>query len=180
MFRPIPEAVLFRKIPHRLVASVLLLGALACTALLLMSLERENFLLVILISAISVAAVIMFSYYDSTKRTLEEVKSLARNILESIPTGVLTVNRNGVVTAVNPAAEAVLKRRAAELLGHYYESAFASGEIIRQVLDGALRSHRHMTEKDVPYEGINGRLQTIRVSTVELREDDGQPAGVFL
>jgi PAS domain S-box-containing protein len=180
MFRPIPEAVLFRKIPHRLVASVLLLGALACTALLLMSLERENFLLVILISAISVAAVIMFSYYDSTKRTLEEVKSLARNILESIPTGVLTVNRNGVVTAVNPAAEAVLKRRAAELLGHYYESAFASGEIIRQVLDGALRSHRHMTEKDVPYEGINGRLQTIRVSTVELREDDGQPAGVLL
>jgi PAS domain S-box-containing protein len=180
MFRPIPEAVLFRKIPHRLIASVLLLAALACIALLLMSLEREKLFLIILISAISVATVVTFLYYDNTKRTLEEVKSLARNILESIPTGVLTVNRNGIVTAVNPTAEGVLKRRAADLLGHSYESVFAGGEIIREVLDGALKSHRHMREKDVPYEGINGRLQTIRVSTVELKEDDGQPAGVLL
>src|SRR5688500_18338456 len=135
MFRPIPESVLFRKIPHRLIASVLLLAALACIALLLMSLEREKLFLIILISAISVATVVTFLYYDNTKRTLEEVKSLARNILESIPTGVLTVNRNGIVTAVNPTAEGVLKRRAADLLGHSYESVFAGGEIIREVLD---------------------------------------------
>jgi signal transduction histidine kinase len=85
-----------------------------------------------------------------------------------------------VITAVNPTAEAVLKRPAAHLLGNSYEFAFANGEIIRGILDGALRNHRHISQKDVPYEGINGRRQTIRVSTVELTGDDGQPAGVLL
>ncbi|HKC92446.1 MAG TPA: ATP-binding protein [Nitrospira sp.] len=123
---------------------------------------------------------ISFLHYASTKRTLEEVKGLARNILQSIPTGILSVNRSGIITAVNPTAEAVLKRAAADLLGNSYESVFASGEIIREVLEGALKNHRHMSQKDLPYEGINGRLQTIRVSTVELTGDDGRPAGVLL
>jgi PAS domain S-box-containing protein len=108
------------------------------------------------------------------------VKRLARNILQSIPTGILTVSRNGVITAVNPAAEAVLKRSATGLLGKAYESTFTGGDIIREALDGALKHHRHVSQKDVPYEGINGRPQTIRVSTVELRGDDGRPAGVLL
>ena len=67
-------------------------------------------LLVFLVSAIGIAAVITFLHYDNTRSTLEEVKGLARNILESIPTGILTLNRSGVITAVNPTAEAVLKR----------------------------------------------------------------------
>ena len=49
-------------------------------------------LLVFLVSAIGIAAVITFLHHDSTRRTLEEVKGLARNILESIPTGILTLN----------------------------------------------------------------------------------------
>jgi len=137
-------------------------------------------LFLLLVSAISMAAMISFLHYASTKRTLEEVKGLARNILQSIPTGILSVNRSGIITAVNPTAEAVLKRAAADLLGNSYESVFASGEIIREVLEGALKNHRHMSQKDLPYEGINGRLQTIRVSTVELTGDDGRPAGVLL
>lgn len=210
MFRPIPETALFRRIPYRLIASVLLIVALVITVILLFSLEQGKFLLqglsqgkadsvelfpalwrsrrdlivvtllLFLVSAISIAAVITFLHYDSTKRTLEEVKGLARNILQSIPTGVLTVNRSGVITAVNPTAEAVLKRSAADLLGNSYESVFARGEMIRDVLDGALRTHRHVNQKDLPYEGGNRGLQTIRVSTVELKEDDGQPAGVLL
>ena len=180
MFRPIPKAVLFRTIPHWLVVSFVLFVAVSCVALALFSLEPGKLLLVVLISAISAGSLITFLHYDSTKRTLEEVKNLARSILQSIPTGVLTINRNGVVTAVNPTAEAVLKRRAGDLLGHSYESVFGNGEIIREVLDEALRNNKHMSQKDVPYGGINGRPQTIRVSTVELRGDDGRPAGVLL
>jgi PAS domain S-box-containing protein len=180
MFRPIPEAALFRRVPYRLVASVLLVVALLVTVLLLFSQEQSQLLLIFLVSAISIAAVTTFLHYDTTKRTLEEVKGLARNILRSIPTGVLTVNRSGVITAVNPTAEAVLKRSAADLLGNSYEAVFASGETIREVLGGALRSHRHVSQKDVPYEGRHRGPQTIRVSTVELKGDDGQPAGVLL
>ena len=188
MFRPIPEASLFGRIPYRLIASVLLIVALAVTVILLFSLEQRQShrdlmlftLLVFLVSAGGIAAVITFLHDDSTRNTLEEVKGLARNILQSIPTGVLTVNRSGVITAVNPTAEAVLKRSAADLLGNSYETVFAKGETIREVLDGALGDHRHVSQKDLPYEGGNRGLQTIRVSTVELKEDDGQPAGVLL
>src|SRR5689334_22187112 len=157
MFRPIPEAALFRRIPYRLIASLLLVIAFVVTVTLLLSLEQGQLLLVFLVGAISIAAVITFLHYHSTKRTLEEVKGLARNILQSIPTGILTVNRSGVITAVNPTAEAVLKRPAADLLGRSYESAFPSGETIREALHEALRKHRHVSLKDVPYEGPDGR-----------------------
>jgi len=210
MFRPIPEATLFRRIPYRLIASVLLILALVVSVILLFSLEQEKLLLqgftqgktvptelfpalwqsrsdlivvtllVFLVSGIGIAAVITFLHYDSTRSTLEEVKGLARNILQSIPTGILTLNRSGVLTAVNPMAEAVLKRPSAELLGHSYESVFSEGETIRSVLDGALRSHRHVSQQDLPYESQDRTPHTIRVSTAELTGDDGQPAGVIL
>ncbi|HJT20180.1 MAG TPA: ATP-binding protein [Nitrospira sp.] len=209
MFRPIPEPLLFRKIPHRLIACALLTVALVVIVVLLFSLEPGKILvqgfiddnapppeafpalwqfrrdlvlvmlLILLVGAVSIAAVITFLHHESTKRRLEEVKGLARNILQSIPTGVLTVNDNGVITAVNPSAEAVWKRSAADLLGKTYETVFSRSEPVRHVLDGALRSRRHAHEKDVLYESRDGSLHTIRVSTVELK-GDGQSAGVLL
>lgn len=210
MFRPVPTATFLRRIPYRLIASVVLILALVVSVILLFSLEQEKLLLqgltqgkvvpselfpalwrsrndlivvtllVFLVSAIGISAVITFIHYDSTRRTLEEVKGLARNILRSIPTGVLTTNRSGVITAVNPTAEAVLRRLAVDLLGNSYESVFAEGETIREVLDGALRAHRHVNQKDLSYESKDRSLHTIRVSTAELTGDDEEPAGVIL
>ena len=210
MFRPIPETTVFRRIPYRLIASVLVILALVVSGILLFSLEREKLflqsfsegkrnptellpalwqsrsdlvvvtLLVFLVSAIGIAAVITILHHDSTRRTLEDVKGLARNILQSIPTGVLTINRDGVITAVNPMAEAVLKRSVTELLGHSYESVFGEGDTIRGALDDALRSHEYLSRKDVPYETRDRMLQTIRVGTAQLTGDDRQAAGVIL
>src|SRR6478672_12064498 len=152
MFRPIPEAAFFRRAPFRLITSIMFLPAVGIIVILLVSLDvfaalsRRDLivfaLFLALSSALSIAAVISFLDDASTKRTLEEVKGLARNILQSIPTGILTVNRSGIVTAVNPTAEAVLKR--SDLLGNSYESVFAGGEIIREALDEALKNQRHM------------------------------------
>lgn len=210
MFRPTQESSLFGKLPLRLIASVLFALAAVVAVGLLLSLEHEKLILrgvtegkpvptelfpalwqsrrdlfvatvlLFLVSGIGIAAVITFLHYHSTRRTLEEVKGLARNILQSIPTGVLTTDRNGIITAVNPTAEAVLKRSAADLLGQAYETAFAEGETIRLVLDDALRRHRHVSQKDLPYESREGTARTIRVSTAELSGDDGEPAGVIL
>jgi PAS domain S-box-containing protein len=189
MFRPIPEASFLRRVPVRLIAAISFVLAVGFIVIVIFSMEafttlsrRDLIVLALslaLASTVSITAVISFSHFASTKRTLEEVKGLARNILQSIPTGILTVNRSGLITAVNPTAEAVLKRSTADLLGNSYESVFGSGEMIREVLDRALKSHRHLNQKDLSYEG-NGRLQTIRVSTVELTGDDGEPAGVLL
>jgi PAS domain S-box-containing protein len=209
MFRPTQET-LFRRIPYRLIASVLVILALVVSVILLFSLERDKLLLqgfaqgttvptelfpalwqarsdlivvtllVFLVGAIGVAAIITLLHYDSTKRTLEEVKGLARNILQSIPTGVLTVNPGGVITAANPTAEAVLKRSAADLLGNSYESVFAEGETIRSVLEGALKHHQHVSQEDLSYESQDRTSRTIRVTTAELLGDGAEPAGVIL
>lgn len=190
MFRPIPEAAFFRRIPLWLIASVPVILAAGFIGIwlfredLFTALSQRDLIVLTLFlalaSAVSLIAQVSFLHYASTKRTLEEVKGLARNILQSIPTGILTVNRSGIITAVNPTAETVLKRSASDLLGQSYESVFAGGEVIREVLDDALKNYHHISQKDFSHEGPHGRLQTIRVSTVELSGDRGKPAGVLL
>lgn len=190
--------------------SVLLIVALVATAILLVTLEHERLLLrgfadgntvptelfsalwqsrrdliavtvlLCLVSAIGIAAAITFLHSHNTRRTLEEVKGLARTILQSIPTGVLTINRDGIITAVNPTAEAVLKHSSTDLLGNDYQSVFSEGETIRHVLDEALRSHRHVSQQDMPYEGSDQMARMIRVSSAELAGDDGRLTGVIL
>ena len=210
MFRPIPETTFFRRISYRLIASVLLILALVLSVILVLSLEREKLLhrgsaessgastgtlytlwesrsdlivetlLVFIVSAIGIAALITFLHYDTARRTLEEVKGLARNILQSIPTGVLTINQGGIISAVNPAAEVVLNRASSELLGKAYDAVFPDADPIRQALDEAMRDHRHMSQKDFRSEYVNLTPRTIRVSTAELTGDDKRPAGVIL
>jgi PAS domain S-box-containing protein len=209
MFRPIPKVTLFRRIPYRLITSVILILALVVAVILFVSLEQGKLLLqgftqrqtlptelfqalwqsrhdlivitllVFLISLIGIAAVITFLHYDSTRRTLEEVKGLARNILESIPTGVLTINRNGQVTAVNPSAVATLKRSTEELLGQSYEQMFPQGDVIRIVLDAALHNDHHVDHHDTPYRA-GGEARTLRLTTANLTGDEGRPVGVIV
>jgi len=210
MFRPIPTTPGLGWIPFRLIAFVILLLALVLAAVLLFGLERQQLLLrdfsqgqpvptelfaalwqsrrdlilvtllVFLVGAVGIGTVITFVHYKSTRRTLEEVKGLARNILQSIPTGILTLSPSGVITAVNPTAEAVLKRSSLDLLGHAYESVFTEGDLMRVVLDSALRTHRHVNQEDLSYPGGDPAPRTIRVTTAELTGDDGQSGGIIL
>jgi signal transduction histidine kinase len=132
------------------------------------------------VSALSISAIITFLHNDTSKRTLEEVKGLARNILQSIPSGVLTTNCAGVITAENPMAEVVLKRSAGNLLGNSYTTEFHKGEIFRDVLDQALTTHEHVNQKDLSCQGEDNATRTIRVSTAELKGDDGKAAGILV
>ena len=209
MFRPLPKTNRGRLIPYRLIVPVVIILALVIAVTLLFSLERDKLLLqgfaqgqtgspeffsalwqsrqdlivntlfVFLISAIGIAGVITFISYDSTKRTLEEVKGLARNILASIPTGVITINSNGQITAINPSAVATLKRSTEELLGQSYEQIFPEGDMIRIVLDGALRDEQHVDLHDMPY-CAGDQTRTIRLTTADLTEDDGRSVGVMV
>lgn len=208
MFRPIPTSASFRHIPYRLVISAILILALVVSVVLLVSLERDKLqlqgltggqtvpaelfqalwqsrhdvivvsLLLFLVTAVGVAALITFLYYDSAKRTLEEVKGLARNILDSIPTGVLTINRHGQITAVNPSAVATLRRSSEELLGQSYDRMFPDGDPIRVSLDEALHGHRHVDHHDILYRA-GDQLRTIRLSTADLTENAGRSVGVI-
>ncbi|MCA1957630.1 MAG: PAS domain-containing protein [Nitrospira sp.] len=210
MFRPVPPATVWRKIPSRSIAIVVFILALVVSVMLLFTLEREKLLveglmqggtlptevplalwrsrrdvmlvagLVFLVSAIAIGAIITFLYYDSARRTLEEVKGLARNILRSIPAGILTVNHSGIITAVNPAAEQILGRPSSDLLGHRYDIVFAEGDPVRLILDEAVKESRHVGPKDVFYERGDQPARIVRMNTTELSGDDDKPVGVLL
>jgi PAS domain S-box-containing protein len=210
MFRPAPHTAVLYGVPIRLIASILFILALMVSVLLIFGLEHEKAVLegltegktipseifpalwqsrrdfivltglLFLVSAVATAAVATSLHYQSTRRTLEEVKGLARNILQSIPTGILTVNGIGMITAVNPAAELILRRSSAELLGKTYESAFVEQDAFRVALASALRARQYVDHHDLPREDGKGARRTIRLSTAELPGDDDGPAGAIL
>ena len=210
MFRPSPQPSLFHRIPYPIIALALALLAMVVAVVSLANLEKDHLILqgilknnalptelfdalwqsrrdlitftflVALISVFGIVAFLAYLHYDNTRSKLEEVKGLARNILQNIPSGVLTVDRSGIITAINPRAEVVLRRTGAELLGNSYETIFSKGETIRAVLDGALRTDQHVSLQDLHYQSVDGSERTIRVSTSELAADDGEPVGVIL
>ena len=137
-------------------------------------------LLLFLIGGGGIATVVSYLNYANTRQTLEEVKGLARNILKSIPTGILTVSGEGIVTAANPSAEAILHKSVSSMLGQPYQAIFGEGDPIHLFLRETLRHGVSGERKDITFETKTGILQTIRVTSARLVGDDGQPAGLLV
>jgi nitrogen fixation/metabolism regulation signal transduction histidine kinase len=72
---------------------------------------------VLILAAVGILFLTTFLNYRAITHTFERVKSLMRNVLQSIPTGVLTFDSRGVVTSLNNAAERLLGLRASAVVG---------------------------------------------------------------
>ena len=211
MFRPNPEHGPFYFIPLRLIISVLIILALAVSVILMFSLEHERVVvqgltsghdiptnlfpalwqsrrdlitiavLLFLLSGTGIASIVTYQHYQGTRRTLEAVKGLARNVLHNLPTGIISTNRSGIITAVNPKAESIVGYPAARLLGSNYEDIFPEGDTIRSLLQDSLRHDTHIKEQDFVYQNRSTEhAVTIRISTVALTGDDGGTEGMIL
>lgn len=209
MFRPRPETPLFKSILLRQIVAILFILAVVVGILLIYNLEHQSFvvaglaedfsppsdiqaavgqarqdliaitLLLFLVGGVGITAVITYWHYANTKEDLEEVKGLARHILENIPTGVLTVNEEGVITTVNPTAETMLERPASTLLGKHYGRVFGMGHPIQMILAQILHHGGSIHAKEITLNSQRGEARTIRVSNVDLTGDDGKPAGMI-
>jgi PAS domain S-box-containing protein len=211
MFRPSPEQTLFGQIPVRLILSIILIFAVALTLILILGIEREKnvveglvkvqelsqqelltflqsrkdlifvTIILFLVSGIGISVVVTTQSYHATRKTLEQVKSLARSILYSLPTGVLTIDRRGSVTAVNPFAEKILKVPAGEILGKPFMAIFPEQDPIRDILQSAFERGNHVKDQDIAYPvGCSESPATVRLSTSELKDIDQASAGVVM
>jgi two-component system sensor histidine kinase PilS (NtrC family) len=71
---------------------------------------------------------------DANRLNLAELRALNQNVVESIPSGLITLSPSGLVTFANPASEQILMRKAEELVGcHISELGFFSEEEWRAV-----------------------------------------------
>src|SRR5229473_7157231 len=129
MFRPAPSSAFWRALPLRLVLSIVgllalvlatgvLVGARYAAALLetavspavRIRLTNQGILLasLFLLPALGVLAFMNFQSYIAVTRRFERSKTLMRNILDTIPTGVLTTDSHAILTSFNRAAERLL------------------------------------------------------------------------
>src|SRR6266851_34261 len=129
MFRPAPSSAFWRALPLRLVLSIVgllalvlatgvLVGARYAAALLetavspavRIRLTNQGILLasLFLLPALGVLAFMTFQSYLAVTRRFERSKTLMRNILDTIPTGVLTTDSHAILTSFNRAAERLL------------------------------------------------------------------------
>ena len=165
MFRESREPTLLGSIPVRHVLLVVLLLGLAVTAVLVLSLEREKAAIeqpaagqgagaraplirarsdvirtsgiLFGLAVIGVTAVIAYHNYRSVGRVLERTKSHARNILQSIASGVLTLDDRGRITSANAAAYRILGLTPRAALWRPYDEAFRFQPEIREMMRGA-------------------------------------------
>jgi two-component system sensor histidine kinase PilS (NtrC family) len=71
---------------------------------------------------------------DVNRHNLAELRALNQNVVESIPSGLITLSPSGMVTFANPAAEQILRRDAEDLIGcHVSELGFFSEDDWRVV-----------------------------------------------
>ena len=209
MFRSSPERTLLGHIPVRHVLLVVLLLGLSVTAVLVLSLEREKQAveqaapghgaavrsplarartdvirtsgILFGLAVVGVTAVIAYHNYRSVGQVLERTKSHARNILESIASGVLTLDARGRITSVNAAGYRILGLNPRHTLWRSYGEALGLQPEIRELLRMGVDDAGYVQDVELarPGDASAGAL-VIRVSTSALRDLRGETGGVVL
>jgi PAS domain S-box-containing protein len=152
MFRPNPEQTLFGPIPVRLILSILLVFVVVVSVALILGIEREKYLLAVffLLTVLGITVITTYQSYHTVRRTLESVKSLTRNILESIPTGVITVDSRGRITSINPAADKILLF-GSNVLGKQIRDILPVSTGLGHLLDEAFKEGRSFRDQTMTY-----------------------------
>lgn len=133
------------------------------------------------LGVIAVTAILTYHSYYSMIRAFEETKTLARHILKSIPTGVITLDQKGRLTSINPSAERLLGLEARSAVWRPYKEALRLEPWVVEILQGSLeeRVFAQEVELEIPAIGRRGPL-SLRLSTSDLKDEEGQPIGVIL
>jgi PAS domain S-box-containing protein len=131
---------------------------------------------------LAVIGIVMFTTYlkqQSIAQNFEQVKSLMRNILESIPTGVLTLDARGAVTSLNGAGERLLGLRAPTIRGRRIGDVLQGVPELTDWILAALAGDRLLTEQDFSLADA-GRQVKVRASASDLRGESGQTHGLVV
>ena len=191
MFRPGPPSFFLGYVSDRLAFSACALIALLLAAAVAVGIhyERQRLLTsgapaagfaVLLLAIISILLFGAYRNYRAVTQTFERVKHLMRNVLESIPTGVLTLDAGGAVTSLNGPGERLLGLRGAAIRGRPVGEALqAVPDLAAWVLD-ALAGDRLLQERDFALAVEGGRRATVRASASDLRTEAGQTDGLVV
>jgi two-component system sensor histidine kinase AtoS len=116
------------------------------------------------------------------RRRLEEVadlKSYTDNVLRSLTSGILTVDLEGRVVTLNPAAELLTGYFAGEAIGRYCTEVFAHAPEIGEVILETLNARSVVPAMTFPLRRRNGTTLPVEFSAAPLRAGEGKELGAI-
>jgi len=134
----------------------------------------------LLLAAVGIVFFTTVENYRVMTQTFERVTSRMRNVLQSIPTGVLTLDSRGVVTALNNAGERLLGLRASVILGRPVDEVLQAAPDLATWIRTALAGERLIQETELGLTADGGRRVMVRASASELRGDTGRSDGLVV
>jgi two-component system, NtrC family, sensor histidine kinase HydH len=104
------------------------------------------------------------------RRTLDEMRTYTRNVMESMPNGLITVDRSLRVATYNPSALEILRKSKEEVDGRTVSELLPlEGEIRRVLLDSD-----SILEKEVKVSNQDNKKTFLHLSVSPLKEPDSQ------
>jgi two-component system phosphate regulon sensor histidine kinase PhoR len=116
--------------------------------------------------------------YTMSDRLSEAMQPIEKIIIRSMHEGVVTLECNGAVFSMNPAAERILQLREAEVKGKKYEEAFSPAAKNREfmaIFDRLIRDGRPTLNKEVSYTRAHGQTLDLSVAGAFLEIDECEP-----
>ncbi len=114
------------------------------------------------------------------KRQVEELtdhKSYTDSILSSVTSGIVTVDLEGRVVTLNPAAELMTGYFAGEAVGRYCTEVFATTPELGEILMEALASRAPIVNVNLTLRRRTGAALPVEVSAAPLKGGDGKDLG---
>ncbi len=135
-------------------------------------------LLVLNLIATAIAVIFLVRGYLSSERSLRDVKVLATDILASMDAGVITTDRNGVITSINPSGQELIGL-ADTGLGQSLARLGREHRLLDSICS-EVRIHHHPI-RDRDYSVLaDGHKRTLRAGCTLLRNQRKQEIGAVM
>jgi two-component system sensor histidine kinase AtoS len=110
---------------------------------------------------------------------LADLKSYTDNILASLTTGIVTVDLDGRVVTLNPAAELMTGFFAGEVTGRYCTEVFAHSPELDEILMETIANRMAVPGVAATLRRRNGRTLPVEISAAPLKGGEGKDLGVI-
>ncbi|MBW2311294.1 MAG: PAS domain S-box protein [Deltaproteobacteria bacterium] len=133
--------------------------------------------ILLLIGLAGIVSLFLAQAYRSARTSLTRIKAFSDTVVENMPIGLLTLDREGRVTSFNQTAEAVLGRSSGEVVGKKAHEMLP--EQLWALIDERKSKH-DIIERDVDCALGGGNIVPLEASVSSLFGDNGESLGEVL
>jgi two-component system sensor histidine kinase HydH len=128
-------------------------------------------LVLLVVGCAGVSLLFLAQNFRTTRLSLARAKAFSDNLVSRIPIGLVAVDRNDRVSALNSVAEATLGIQAVKVIGR------SAAEVIPPILADILAAAADLVEKEVSCPLADGRRIPMDVSAANLTDENGESFG---